>query len=339
MVSNCEIRVLFAVPKVAVVAKHRKRGKTSRQSLPVSFSADIVRWQDGDTTKPDPLFILVMNNIALERPLGSNNFAADMSTGSKAQKKLFTKTAEYIKKNLFGELPGQAEKLLADSPHRQKIKFWSMYISGMAPGASTSLVAEDDVPSSNYVLPRRDTVVAMLASIGMNPDIVFLVTKSPQYYLAHAWGTTDDDSRGGIATTYGGVTINHRFYHTIPGTVALNVVNDQMTAAHEFGHAFSSYTNGFVTDLYRDGDAKFNRKVGRPIPNTFAEYGGTSYLSDKQRNSLGYNPDCPATYHPELADPAQPALMDNYHEGVMLSRHDKITKAYVLDRVAAKVSR
>src|SRR6266550_9433446 len=110
------------------MAKHRKRGKTPQSSLPVSFSADIVRWLDGDTTKPDPLFILVMNNIALERPLDSNNFVADMSTGSKAENKLFTKTAEYIKKNLFGELPGQAEKLLADSPHRQKIKFWSMYI-------------------------------------------------------------------------------------------------------------------------------------------------------------------------------------------------------------------
>ena len=214
-----------------------------------------------------------------------------------------------------------------------------MYISGMAPSASTSLVAEDNVPYSNYVLPRRDAVVAMLASLGMNPDIVFLVTESQLYYLAHSWGTTDDDSRGGIATTCDGMAITHRFYHTIPGTVALNVINNQMTAAHEFGHAFSSYTNGFVTDLYRDGDAKFNRKVGRPIPNAFAEYGGINYLSDKQRNSLGYDPDCSTTYHPALVDPAQPALMDNYHEGVMSSQHDKITKAYVLDRIAAKVSR
>ena len=112
-----------------------------------------------------------------------------------------------------------------------------------------------------------------------------------------------------------------------------------MDAAHEFGHAFSSYTNGFLTDLYQDGDAQFNRKVGRPIPDLFAEYNGVNYLSDKQRNSLGYDPNCPTTYHPELADPAFPALMDNYHEGVMSSRHDKLTKAYILDKVAAKVSR
>jgi hypothetical protein len=321
------------------MAKHRKRGKTSKLSRPVSFSSDIIRWKDGDTTKPDPLFILVINNIALERKLDSNNFVADMSTGSNAEKQLFTKTAEYIKMNLFGELPGQAEKLLADSPHSAKIKFWSMYVSGLAPSASTSLVAEDNIPFSRFVLPRRDTVVGMLASIGMNPDIVYLVTKSPLYDLAHSWGTTDDDSRGGIASTYDGAPITHRFYHKIPGMVALNVVNDQMAAAHEFGHAFSSYTNGFATDLYLDGDPKFNRKVGRPIPDFFAEYHGINYPCDKQRNSLGYDPDCPTTYHPELADPAQPALMDNYHEGGMLSRHDKITKAYVLDRVAAKVSR
>jgi len=121
--SNCVLKFFFAVPKGAVMAKHRKRGKTSQSSLPVSFSADIVRWQDGDTTKPDPLFILIVNNIALERPLDSNNFVADMSTGSKAEKKLFNKTAKYIKKNLFGEEPGQAEKLLADSPHSQKSSF------------------------------------------------------------------------------------------------------------------------------------------------------------------------------------------------------------------------
>ena len=82
------------------MAKHRKRGKTSKLSLPASFSSDIIRWKDGDTTKPDPLFILAINNIALERPLNSNNFVADM--GSKAEKKLFTETAEYIKKPFWG---------------------------------------------------------------------------------------------------------------------------------------------------------------------------------------------------------------------------------------------
>jgi hypothetical protein len=317
-----------------------KRGQSSKAKIPSRFSADIIRWKAGDRAKLDPFFILVLNNIALEKPLGSKKFVADMGSGSANERKLFTEAAEYIKKNLFGELPGQKEKLLAASPHRDKIKFWSMYVSGIEPNnGAASLVGEDSALFSNYVIPRRDAVVVMMTHLGINPDIVFLVTKSMTHNLAHAWGTTDDDLRGGISTTYDSTVMIHRFYHKIPGTVAIHVNNSKMTAAHEFGHAFSSYTNGFITDLYHDGPPQFNRKVGRPIPDFFAEYNNTNYLSDKQRNSLGYGSECPATYHPELADPKQPALMDNYHEGVMSSQHDKITKAYILDRIAAKVSR
>ena len=261
-----------------------KRRKRSKVSVPARLSLDIHRWSEGDTTKPNPFFILVINNFALERPIESNNFVADMATPAK--KPLFSKAAEYVKKNLFGELPGQAEKLLADSPHRAKIKFWSVFVSGATPNDASALVGEDRLLGSRYVLPRRDAVVRMMASIGLHPDIVFLVTNSPSHDQAHAWGTTDDDDRGGVRASYDGRTMYHRFYHTYPGTVALHTSNGKMTAAHEFGHAFSSYTNGFITDLYRDGDAQFNRKVGRPIPNSFASYRGSTFKSDKTRAPL-----------------------------------------------------
>jgi hypothetical protein len=118
-----------------------------------------------------------------------------------------------------------------------------------------------------------------------------------------------------------------------------------MTPAHEFSHAFSSYSNGFVTDLYRDSDLfchgtiVLNRKDGRPIPDDFAEYHGVTYLSDKTRNGLGYGD--MTSYHSELVDPNQPALMDDYRSAVpsMTALHDKMTKAYIMDRIAAKVSR
>ena len=314
------------------------RRKRSNVSFPARLSLDIHRWSEGDTTKTDPFFILVINNVALERPIESNNFVVDMATAAK--KPLFDKTAKYIKKNLFGEMPGQAEKLLAASPHSAKIRFWSIFVSGATPNDASALVGEDRLLGSRYVLPRRDAVVRMMASIGLNPDIVFLVTNSSTHDQAHAWGTTDDDSRSGIRALYDGRTIFHRFYHKIPGTVALHTSNGKMTAAHEFGHAFSSYTNGFITDLYRDGDAQFNRKVGRPIPNNFGSYQGNTFKSDKTRGPLGgYEPELRTTFHPELMDPAQPALMDNFHDGGMLSVHDKITKAYIMDRIAAKVSR
>lgn len=114
-----------------------------------------------------------------------------------------------------------------------------------------------------------------------------------------------------------------------------------MTPAHEFGHAFSSYTNGFVTDLYVDGDVQFNRKVGRPVPDAFANYNGANYASDKARDSLGY-PANWTSYHSELADPASPALMDNFwyaKGGPLNSRHDRLTRNYLVDRILAKVSR
>ena len=47
------------------------------------------------------------------------------------------------------------------------------------------------------------------------------------------------------------------------------------------------------------------------------------------------------SYHPELADRMRPALMDEYEEARpdRTAMHDKLTKAFIIDRVAAKVSR
>src|SRR5262245_58121392 len=157
-----------------------KRRRSSRALFPDRFCAEIIRWRDGDPTKPDPLFILVINNIALQRPFGSPiaTFVADMSTGTSADRALFADMAEYIKKNLFGELPGQAEKLLGASPHSSKIMFWSIYVWGLPVESATSLVGEFGGPLTGFHKPRRDATVKMLANIGMNPDVVFIVTKT-----------------------------------------------------------------------------------------------------------------------------------------------------------------
>jgi hypothetical protein len=334
------------------MAKRRKSSKASSSSL-FSFKSETIHWQSGDATKADPFFILVINNIALEKPFGSKNFVSDMSTGSKADRARFANAAEYIKKNLFGELKGQREKLLADSPHSSKIKFWSMYVWDLPVNSASSLVGEFDLSLSEAIKPRQDAVVSMLAHVSLNPDIVYIVTKST-YYRATAIPTTDDDTRGGIAATHDGKKITHCYYNKIPGMVAINVVNDTMTPAHEFGHAFSSFTNGHIVDLYVDNDIgvqahrkpripgnfALNKKFGRPIPKRFAKYQGKNRNSDKTRNSLGYEAGW-ASYHPELADQDQPAVMDDYHNTTepMSCLHDKLTKAYIMDKIVAKVSR
>lgn len=308
------------------------------------YSSEVLRWRVGDTSKPNPLFILIMNNIALESPLGSAHFKPDLvgsGFGSK-DKRLFTDSAEYIVRNLLGRLSGQADMLLSDSTHALKIRIWSAYVWGLVPNGATALVGEDGTSGSTIISPRRNAVVRMLKYIGYDPDIVFIVTNSTTHTRASAYGTTDDDSRGGVSVTWDGRPLVHRYYHRIPGMAAIHVTSSAMTAAHEFGHAFSSYSNGFVTDLYVDGTNAFNRRNGRrPIPTRFCEYNGRIYNSDLTRDSLGY-PSNWTSYHPELTDPARPALMDNYwlsSGSPLLSRHDKLTKAYVLDRIAAKVAR
>lgn len=310
-----------------------------------SFSSETIRWHDGDTSKPNPFFILVVNNIALERPLGSNVFVDDFAAGDPASRKQFTDCVGYIGENLFGRVPGQMEKVLSASPYVAKIRFWSMYVYGLVSNGATALAGEDGVAGSTIISPRRSAVPAFLSYIGANPDIAFIVSRSPTHMRASAFGTTDDDNRGGITAYYDGRAFVHRYYHLIPGMAAINVQkapsDNAMTPAHEFGHAFSSYTNGFVTDLYVDGDVQFNRKVGRPVPDAFANYNGANYTSDKARDSLGY-PASWTSYHSELADPASPALMDNFwyaKGGPLNSRHDRLTRNYLVDRILAKVSR
>ena len=323
------------------MAHEANNAELSAPELPMQFRSETIIWRPGDPTRKDAFFILVINNPALERPWNSGNFVPDMVGGAgSADRNLFTASARNFIDNLFGNTPGQAEKLLSDSPHVNKIKVASMYVWGLAPGNATALIGEEDFTGTDIVVPRRDVVPAMLRSLNVNPDIVFIVSNSPTHMRASAYGTTDNDARGGDPFTYDGQRLFHRYFHTIPGMAGMHTTSDALTAAHEFGHAFSSYTNGFVTDLYVDGSADFNRKTGRPIPNVFATYKGVAYASDKTRDGLGYPEDW-ISYHPGLVDPSQPALMDNYYfsDGYVTSKHDRITKRYTLDRIEAKVFR
>lgn len=309
--------------------------------LPKGFGSETIVWRPGDPTRKDAFFILLINNPALERPWSSGNFVPDMvGRAGSADRDLFVASARNFIDNLFGNTPGQAEKLLSDSPHVNKIKVTSLYVWGLPPSDATALVGEEDFTGTGIIAPRRDAVPALLRALNLNPDIVLVVSNSPTNRRASAYGTTDNDERGGDPFLYDGQTFYHRYFHLIPGMAALHTTSDALSAAHEFGHAFSSYTNGAITDLYVDGPPEFNRKNGRPIPHLFATYKGVAYASDKTRDGLGY-PEEWISYHPGLVDPAQPALMDNYYysDGGVTSKHDRITKRYTLDRVEAKVFR
>jgi hypothetical protein len=326
----------------ATMAMTTNNAGLSGPGFPMQFSSETINWRLGDPTRENPFFILVLNNIALERPWRSGYFVRDLAgpgPGS-SDRTLFTNSARYIVDSLFGKLPGQAERLLSDSTHSSKIKVSSMYVWGLAPNSASALIGEEDFTGTGILVPRRNVVPAMLRHLGVNPDIVFIVSNSTINTRTSAYGTTDDDTRAGDPFVCDGRHMVHRYFHAIPGMAAIHTTSTALTAVHEFGHAFSSYTNGFVSDLYVDGDPEFNRKTGRPVPNTFAAYKGVVYAADKVRVGPGYPQDW-ISYHPGLIDPARPAVMDNfwYSENGITSRHDRLTKRYILDRIEAKVYR
>lgn len=306
-----------------------------------SFRCQTIRWQDGDQGTVHPFYILVLNNIALERPLNSGVFSADMNGAGVGGRdiKLFTSCAEYLYKSVFGKLPGQCDQMLGRSMHASKVKFHSMYISDLIATDATAFAGEEVASGTGMLTPRRTAVSGMLNWLGVNPDVVFIVTNSPTHTRASAFASKDDIGRGGVATSYDGHPFIHCYWHSLPGIATIHVTGStSLTGAHEFCHAFSSYPNAFIADLYVDGSAAFNRKSGRPIPSQFAEYAGKSYATDMNfPYPAGWK-----SYHSQREDANNPALMDNFWTGnpvPNVCRNDEITSAFILDRLAVKVSR
>ncbi len=298
---------------------------------------DIRVVRPGDTGKANPFTIAIVSNPALEQPYQSGTFAVDPITGDPSS---FDGCVAYIDDVLFGNLPGQAEKLFADPAIAPAVRILSVFVTGLPASDSTSLVGEDD-GVSDTVIPRRTAFIPFLANLGLHADVAYAVTASPTHQRASAWFTSDDDARGGVPFTIDGVQHFHRYYNLIPGTIALPVSSTSLTALHELGHALSSYSNGSVLDLYVDSNPGLNVRRGRPIPATFATYNGTPMATDPVRDGLGYTTGW-QSYHCELLDPANPAIMDDYWQapgGSNACRHDRITRQFLKDRLLAKISR
>jgi hypothetical protein len=261
-------------------------------ALPFS-TAETIRWQAGDTAKRDPVFILVLNNLALERPLNSGVFVPDMdgSVNLANDRNAFTACAEYLYLSIFGRLLNQADQMLGRSPHASKVRFESVFVRGLVANGTTALVEQEDATGTNIAMPRRAAVSALLAWLGLDPDVVFIVTNSPTHQRASAFPATDDTTGGTSASQYDGRPFLHYHRHQVPGMAAIHATGStSLTGAHEFGHAFSSLPGAFIADLYVDGGPAFNRKEGRPIPSAFASYAGTAYASDPARPGNGYPP-------------------------------------------------
>jgi hypothetical protein len=286
--------------------------------------------------KPNPFTICIVANPVLEAPWNSGAVMKDPIIGQLAA---FQAAVSYIDSSLFGLLPGEQEHLLSDPALMPFIRVVSLYDDGLPTILSNALAAQDG--SSDILVPIRTAHAPFLANYGIDADVVYAVSASQTHVRASAWFTTDDDTQGGVPFTLDGNAYVHRYYKAIPGTIAIPVNSTSLTALHEFGHAVSSYTNGSIVDLYVDSSSGFNIRVGRPIPTVFCNYQGTQFDTDPLRDGIGY-PAGWQSYHCELVDASCPAVMDNYWlsgKGSNACLHDSVTKAFIFDRVAAKIAR
>jgi hypothetical protein len=310
--------------------------------MPASPVVRIVR--PGNTTKPNPFTIFVIANPSLEAPWKSGTFIADPIM---ADQRAFDTCVQYVEDVLFGRLPHQGERSLADPTIGPYIRLVSLFLPGLPAEDANALVGQDSV--SNLLISRRPAFNPFLARYAHlvapfthQADIAYAVSKSESHTRASAWFTSDDDGQPGVNFTLDGTTLVHRYFHHVPGMVALHATSHSLTALHEFSHALSSYSNGSVIDLYIDNVSGVNNKRGRPIPAIFAAYNSTTLATDPGRGSLGY-PSGWQSYHCELHVPTFPAVMDNYWlaPGGVPERceHDKITRQFLIDRVQAKMAR
>jgi hypothetical protein len=296
--------------------------------------------REGNTSKPDPLTIVIVANPALEVPIGSGTFIVDPIVNQQAA---FDATAAYTVDCLFGDLPGQVEKLLGHPDIRDEVRVVSLFATGLNDEDASSLVAEDDPLQSSQIIARRTQLRPFLNRFGLDADIAFALSASPTHNVSTAFATSDDDARGGVPFVVNGVTLYHRFFARIPGAVALHVEERDLTPLHELQHALGSYTNGQILDLYEPRGSGINKRQGRPIPAVFSTYDGSPHATDLVRDGLGYGANW-RSYHCELHAPGFPAVMDDYFRapkppGPLACENDTITRQFLLDRLRAKITR
>jgi hypothetical protein len=288
----------------------------------------------------NPYTIVILANPALQKY--DNTLARDPIMDEPDQ---FQRVVENTIAALFGKLPGQAEKFLARFQAQTRIV--SIFDPDAALSWGNALVAES---SGLLVVPLWQRIPDFVRRYQLDgkplvPDVVIAMTSSPEFIRSGSWPTKDDPHGGGKAFIMDNVHYMHAYRNQLPGMTALHSDASPITALHEFSHAASSWENGYVYDLYNDvasgvsGVVLLNKRWGRPIPQNFDSYAGQIYKSDLEHV---YPMDW-TSFHCERVNMENPALMDDFLHASpgpsVACQHDKVTAAFLADRIQAIMSR
>ncbi len=324
----------------------------SSQAVPVDVSSgppQTVRVLHGGPPKVRPYTIVFVANPAIENQAGGT-FSADPMLGYRSG---FNYAVIFCLRQLFT----LAEDLMRQGHIDASIRLVTIF-DNTADATEENALAREVFPG--HTEPQKGKLNSFVGQYFEKADIVLVLNNSATHGLAMATSTTDDAVGPSTGYILDGTARVHGHLAEIPGSATIHVneaVPYGVVALHEFLHAASDYNNGRVVDLYRDGfpinfdgtplalqiNKKFRANSTDPIPVIFANYNGTDYLSDQNRDGIGYDPSW-LSYHPALIDPARPNIMDNYQYLTITfeqqrCRLDQLTYAWYVDRLWAKVHR
>jgi hypothetical protein len=250
--------------------------------------------------------------------------------------------------NTLKQLVGLKEDLLQQFD--DQICFVSIF-DGTVPAADPTALLQRIPGQPDMLDPRRDKLGPFLQGYNVTADVVFVVHDDAQFDRAKSQFTSDDPARAATQVNCDGTPRVHGHFAQIPGAVALPLGVDSPTALHEFCHAASDYDNGLVIDLYVDDplpghagsftvNKKWRNRPTDPVPVGFAAYQNANYDSDPNRDGIGYENGW-TSYHPQLFTARRANLMDDYYESGSPARCrlDRLTRAWLSDRLRAKVTR
>ena len=314
----------------------------SSQAVPVDVSGGpptTARVLHSGAPKIRPYTIVLVANPAIEDADGGT-FTADPALGDRPA---FHDAVSFCLRNMFT----RTEDLLRQGTIDASVRLVTIFDETAEAIDANALAHEID---PNLMETRRTRLNGFVGRYDEKADMVFVLHGSVTHDRATAWFTTDDATGPTTAFTFDGTARVHGHLPATPGSAAIPVSADQtgLTAFHEFGHAASDFNNGRVVDLYNNGagsglliNKKFRTDSADPVPADFAEYNGTDYPADPNRDGLGYGAGW-TSFHAALIDATRPNMMDNYwqtFDDPQRCRLDQLTYDWFVERLWAKVLR